>query len=271
LIRKQRIHRLAYGIYAVAVPDDDRLSMCQLTHAQMLRKTDHFALGASAVAIHDLPNPYFRRWGRIPVTLGGPRSQPRRGIRRSTVVPVPSDWGAVIDLVDCARQIAAELPLPQALMVTDAVARRIAGTTDRFALASERVRLEVRRLLTEVLSVPALVRSDPAAESPGESFYRGHMLLTGLPEPRCGVPLLGRSGRRFFADMMLDGLIIEIDGLGKYQRGGPTVLIDEKRREDDLRAAGHDFHRAFVADTYADPQAAMRELHDRLRWARRSA
>ncbi len=271
LIRHKQLHPLAYGVYAVAVPDDDRLRMCQRTCAATLRKTDHFALAASALAIHDLPNPHFRRWSRIPVTLGGPRSQPHRGIRRSTDVPIPSVWGPVTDLADTARQIAADLPLPQALMVTDAVARRLAGTTDRFALASERVRVEVRRQLTEMVSLPALSMADPAAESPAESFYRGHMLLAGLPEPRCGVPVLGYSGKWFFADLMLDSLIIEIDGFRKYKEGGPRVLIDEKQREDDLRAAGHDFHRPFVEDIYADPQAAMRELLDKIGGHRRSA
>ncbi len=56
-------------------------------------------------------------------------------------------------------------------------------------------------------------------------------------------------------------LAIEIDGELKYT--DLDSLRAEKTREDDLRAAGHDFHRAWVDETFADPTAAMKNLRDK--------
>lgn len=272
-VNRKLVHRLGFGVYCAVIADDDRLRLCQVTAAAMLRRTDHFAVGSSALAIHDLPNPYFRRWTRLPVQLGGPKTRAPLNIHASKVVPIPSSWGAVTDLIHTAEAIATELPLPQALMVTDAVARRIADTDNRFMLASERCRTEVRRQLTQNLDLPALRLANPAAESPAESFYRGHMLITGHPEPSCGVPATGATEDQYFIDLLLEGLAIEVDGLVKYVQGDPRILIAEKKREDDLRAVGYEFHRPFVEDIYADPGLEMVRLQakrDQIR-QRRSA
>jgi len=250
--------RLVRGVYAQAIPSEDRHAYLQRVAAGLIKRSDHYAVGASALAVHDLPNPYFRQWTELPVLLAGKKSRPARGIRRATFAPIDSSWGPVTDLIDTAVTIAGELPLPQALMVTDAVARRIADTTDRFELASERCRTEVRRRLTHTLDLPALKLANPAAESPAESFYRGHMLLRRLPEPSCGVPMRGQSGAQYFIDILLETLAIEVDGRIKYQGpSGVQALVDEKRREDDLRATGLDFHRPFVEDVYADADREM--------------
>jgi hypothetical protein len=151
-------------------------------------------------------------------------------------------------------------------MVTDAVARRLAGTQDRFVLASEPCRTEVRRRLTTHHDHPALRLANPAAESPAESFCRGHMLLRGFHDPACGVPLRGASGAQYFADIMVGSLMIEVDGRGKYR--DLQVLIDEKNREDDLRARGWQVHRVWVEDLYTDPEGEMVRLEGgrRLAW-----
>lgn len=255
LVQSRQLVRLHRGVYAWAVPDDHRLAYLQRVTATLMRRSDHHAVGPSALAVHDLPNPYFKRWSRLPVMLAGKKSRPKRNIRRAAFAPIDSAWGSVTDLTDTAATIASELPLPQALMVTDAVARRLAGTPNRFELASERCRTEVRRRLTHTSDLPALRLADPAAESPAESFYRGHILVRGLPEPRCGVPVRAASGSQYFIDLLLEGLAIEVDGKGKYQ--DLEVLIAEKKREDDLRATGLRFHRPFVEDVYADPDREM--------------
>lgn len=255
LIASGRLVRLRPGTYAWSVPTDDRLEYLQRVTAALMRRSDHHAAGPAALAVHNLPNPYFKRWSRLPVLLAGKKSRPERNIRRATFAPIDSPWGPVTDLIDTAVTIAAELPLPQALMVTDAVARHLAGTTNRFELASERCRTEVRRRLTHTSDLPALRLANPAAESPAESFYRGHILLRGLPEPRCGVPVRGGSGSQYFIDLLLEGMAIEVDGKGKYK--DLQVLIAEKKREDDLRATGLEFHRPFVEDVYANPDHEM--------------
>ena len=266
LTQSGQLVRLVRGVYVQSIPSDDRLAYLQRVAAGLIKRSNHYAVGASALAVHDLPNPYFRKWTNLSVLLAGRKSRPDRGIRRATFAPVDSSWGPVTDLIDTAVTIAAELPLPQALMVTDAVSRRIADTTDRFELASERCRTEVRRRLTQTLDLSALRLADPAAESPAESFYRGHMMLRGIPEPRCGVPKRGRTGAQYFIDILLETLAIEVDGQIKYEGpNGVQALIDEKRREDDLRATGLEFHRPFAKEIYADPAHEMDLLLDKCR------
>lgn len=90
--------------------------------------------------------------------------------------------------------------------------------------------------------------SDGRADRPGESMSRVSMLRAGLPLPQLQVPLRGQSGRIWFADFWwpLHSLIGEFDGKWKYTdpefmngRTPEQVLLDEKYREDDLRAAGY--------------------------------
>lgn len=262
---RPKLIRVRRGVYLVEWASDDRTRHSQRVAARLLPITDHFAASASALAILNLPNPYFRGWDRVPVVIAGKQTRKRAGIKMVQADPILTLWGPCTDLVDTAEAIAAELPLPQALMVTDAVARRLAGTDDRFVLASERCRTEVRRRLTHRLDLPALRLADPAAESPAESFFRGHILEVGFPQPRCGVPMKGASGDQYFIDMVVEGLLVEVDGREKYKN--LQVLVDEKRREDDLRATGRAFHRSFVEDLYADPAAEVAELRGRLRLA----
>jgi hypothetical protein len=84
------------------------------------------------------------------------------------------------------------------------------------------------------------------------------MLLEGLPEPDCGVPMRGVSGTQYFVDLLLDDLVIEVDGRLKYTN--VQVVIDEKVREDDLRGSGLAFLRPFVEDLYADASLEMQRL-----------
>lgn len=254
--------RVRRGVYVTRWGPTDRIRHSQRAAAELLTRTDHFMLAASAICALGLPNPYFRSWDRVPVAIGGRQTRSARGVQLSRAVPTLTAWGPSTDLIDTAEAVAAELPLPQALMVTDAVARRLAGTQDRLVLASERCRTEVRRRLTTHHDHPALRLANPAAESPAESFCRGHMLLRGYRDPACGVPLRGASGAQYYADIMVGPFTIEVDGREKYR--DLRVLIDEKTREDDLRAAGFGFHRCFVEDLYADPEREMRSLDDRV-------
>jgi hypothetical protein len=252
------LHKIRRGVYLRELAAGDCLRHAQLTAAAMKGRTNHLACSGSAAALLGLPNPFFTWWSRVPVTVAGPKSTGE--VRRALAAwdPVATVWGLSTGLIDTAVTLAAELPLPAALMVTDAVARRLAGTKDRFELASHECRSEVRRRLTESSDLPALRLANPAAESPAESFYRGHMLEQGFVEPACGVPLLGASGRQYFADMVAAGVLIEVDGKEKYE--DLDVLIAEKRREDDLRMLHPAFLRSWVEDLYADPAGEMRRL-----------
>lgn len=93
--------------------------------------------------------------------------------------------------------------------------------------------------------------ADARRESPAESelAYICHGL--GYPlEPQ--VPLQGASGTCFRVDNVIVGtaVILEYDGRDKYD--GQAALLQEKAREDDLRATGWQFVRA-TADCLRRP------------------
>lgn len=94
--------------------------------------------------------------------------------------------------------------------------------------------------------------ADGLADRPGESLSRVNMHLAHLPTPELQVVLYGASGRRYVVDFWWPHcrLIGEFDGAFKYSdlefmrgRTAHQVLLDEKKREDDLRAAGYIFSR----------------------------
>jgi hypothetical protein len=232
---KQCLVRMSRGVYLVRWGPDSRTRHAQRAAAALAGKTRHFACSGSAACILGLPNPYFRSWDDVPVSIAGPQTRSTRGIRRRVGTVACTPWGPCSDLIDTAVAMSEELPLPQALMITDAAARRLAGTDNRFTLASKECREEVRDRLTRTAELDALRLADPAADSPPESFYRGHMLLAGFPYPRVGAPYRGTSGSQYFIDMLLGRLAIEIDGWVKYTDA--HVLRREKTREDDLRPA----------------------------------
>src|SRR5690606_20607071 len=90
--------------------------------------------------------------------------------------------------------------------------------------------------------------ADAAADRPGESLSRVSMFRAGITKPQLQVELFGASGRRDFVDFVCEkfDVIGVFDGEGKYRnsvslrgRTPEQALLDEKDREDDLRAAGH--------------------------------
>lgn len=76
------------------------------------------------------------------------------------------------------------------------------------------------------------------AQTPLESLSRVRLVQGGLPEPRLQVPLYDADGLIGYVDMLWEdlGVVGEADGAVKYLSG--TVLLDEKRREDRIRALG---------------------------------
>jgi hypothetical protein len=94
--------------------------------------------------------------------------------------------------------------------------------------------------------------TDERADRPGESLSRVSMRACGFAMPDLQVELYGASGNRYFADFYWPELrlIGEFDGAAKYRdpeylrgRTPEQALLDEKAREDDLRAADHNFSR----------------------------
>lgn len=210
----------------------------------------------SAAAVHRLPCPRpDGSWARTTHALVLKRGRrPPAGARRLSL-PANGHYDnrlglPVTTLLRTAIDIARLRPLPEALIVGDAVARQLVGErAGRQAYLAAANRTSVRdRMAGEaedaagLLSVEAARRIsglvDPAAESAPESLARGYIIEAGLARPEVGSRVVGASGSVYFADMLWPDhrLILEIDGRVKYT--DPKALFREKVREDDLREAG---------------------------------
>ena len=153
-----------------------------------------------------------------------------------------------------ALDVAAGVPLPIGLMVTDAAARLtfadLAGSLDRRHYDNARLRTAA---LVPLMEAVAHVRAPGAAsrlmdllslvdvrrESPLESFSGGHMHMAGLPVPQLQVRVRTAAGT-YPVDFRWEKyrVIGEADGEGKY--GDPGEFSREKEREGHLRDAGND-------------------------------
>ncbi len=106
----------------------------------------------------------------------------------------------------------------------------------------------------------AVASANPAAESVLESFSRVAMCDARLPEPECGVPVVGDDGRTYWADFLWrrHRVIGEADGAAKYRQ--VSQLVEEKRREEALRGAGWTVVRWGWPEAVTDPQVMVRRL-----------
>lgn len=88
----------------------------------------------------------------------------------------------------------------------------------------------------------ALRFADPCSESPYESLTRARFIAAGVPTAELAAPVLGASGRRYFADFLWRRyrVIGEADGWAKYGEGlrARDALKAERDRQRDLEAAG---------------------------------
>lgn len=185
---------------------------------------------------------------------------------RSTVrhaVGIPStndeiDGCLVTTLERTIVDIASVANFGQAVTVADAALRRAThpindaprSTITRNDLLAELDRVSPTHGHTKARA--AIEFSNGLADRPGESMSRVSMFRAKLPVPELQVPMMGASGRTWVVDFWWPraNLIGEFDGEWKYTdpefmagRTRHQVLLDEKFREDDLRAAGHSFSR----------------------------
>ena len=200
----------------------------------------------SAVVLHQLP------WvGPLPevVVVSDPHLE--TGHRRAHVQkvgaagrdlqPVVISGHVVTSLIVTAVDVALRAPFRTAVVVLDAV---LARGVERAALIAE-LRSRTPRPRAVSRARRAIEFADGASESAGESVARVRMAQEGFPDPVLQQEF--RDARGFvarvdfwFADA---GVVVEFDGLTKYRdramRGGRSpeqVVIDEKVREDRLRA-----------------------------------
>lgn len=154
-------------------------------------------------------------------------------------------------------QIAASESFASGLVVADAALRRrshpVSGlttsvTASDLAKAAHAITLNHGGARARSVAMFA----DGRADRPGESISRASIRAAGLTIPELQVELFGASGRKYFADFFWRDLMLigEFDGAAKYSdpaflrgRSPAQALLDEKAREDDLRAARHGFSR----------------------------
>ena len=88
----------------------------------------------------------------------------------------------------------------------------------------------------------ALGFADPCSESPYESLTRARFIAAGVPAAELAAPVLGASGRRYYADFLWRHVRVigEADGWAKYGEGlrAREALKAERERQRDLEAAG---------------------------------
>ncbi len=109
----------------------------------------------------------------------------------------------------------------------------------------------------------ALDLADARAESPLESLSRGHIITAKLPKPSLQFEIRVK-GNLFRCDMAWESLRIigEADGIDKYT--GRQAVMDEKRRQSMLQAAGFTVLRWTWQDVYPDPRAWLAGLRSAL-------
>ena len=158
-----------------------------------------------------------------------------------TVVDVARSlsFGAAVTMADAALRRATH-PVPDI--------PRMAVTRDE--LLDELRVIPVRHGTAKARAV--ITFANGLADRPGESMSRVSMSAARIPAPELQVRMCGASGKAYFVDFWWRqfNLIGEFDGAATYKdpeflrgRTPERALLDEKRREDDLRATGRGMSR----------------------------
>lgn len=201
----------------------------------------------SAAAVHDLPV-WREHLDRVDVTRdrrGG--GSVRRWVRvhgapLAAAEIVELDGRPVTSLARTVVDLGCTLPLVQAVAAGDAALTRIDRTAIEAVLKGQAGRTGIGRARRAVTLL------DPRSESAGESFSRVVFHENRLPAPEPQYRVCAPDGRfvgRCDFGWPEFGVLGEFDGKTKYGRllrkPGQTaedVLIEEKRREERLRALG---------------------------------
>lgn len=193
----------------------------------------------SAALLHGLP--VLGGWPTVPHLLESELDAPSRRSPRDSIVHRPRHRPDVCTVDGLLATTSAATAL--ALAASRPLAAGVAAIDHVLAAGSSRAELE--RTFADWLPFHgsrrarlALDHATGLAESPLESISLLVMRRGGLPEPAQQVEITAR-GRRYRVDFMWPELRVvgEADGRIKYLTGAD--LLEEKRREDDIRSLGH--------------------------------
>lgn len=226
-----------------------------LSRGLLLLYPDALLAGRSAVLAHELPAFGARlRKVRLERPLRHQVDTQSATIRPFSGVAVPTASGPATPVAQSVVQLAVDDGMVPGVVAADAAIHT--GATDLESLAS--VVEDIRGLTGSSRAVAMLTHVDGRSESVGESRLRVLCASWGIgvvPQ----VDLHDRSGS-FVArvDLMVEGtkVVLEFDGAVKYAEGGLAALVDEKRREDRIRALGY----TVIRVTWADLEAPGRLL-----------
>lgn len=212
--------------------------------------------GPSAAVLHGLPLYRLRPAIVHTVATGAHHGRTRAGVRQHEVA-LGEDDVVDIDGMLCTSldrtvlDLACTLPTEAALCAADAAQRR--ETVDGHEFDPDRAALWQARMHHRASASRAwgirrarelLAFSDGRAQLPGESVSRLQLQRLGFRDVLLQVPVTGADGDRYWLDFGFPGSKVfgEFDGRGKYLdddlRSGRTaevIVLDEKRREDDVR------------------------------------
>jgi hypothetical protein len=227
-----------------------------------------------------LPTPGFGHWEDLPVSLTLPTSETgsRSASRTHHTGPLPSTQvhrdreGYLLTTSGrTAVDLAADLPLPEALVLLDSAARLVVaslvpGKALRHHYANTRLSAVAVNLLSQAATTvratrlrPALGLLEPSRESVAESLSAGHMHLIGIPTPLFQARIRTPYGNAYpdflWEDLRLIG---ECDGAVKYNDADAYVL--EKEREQALRDLGYRFVRWLAKEIMSRPEVVMERV-----------
>lgn len=297
------VQRLRRGAYAVAQAQCDLTRYRLRITAALVARPAAVASSESALAFSNLSLPYFgAAWDSRPVFLTATCGERVRNAQlHVSTRALPDDhcvmtpFGPATTPLRTAVDMARRLAFPFALVVADEASaaelihQALPDADPRARPRGSRALLAGRGhdardlLLRTSHEAPwrtgfAGVRRvaewvDPAAESPGESLSRAHLVAAGLPRPVVGLSVTGDDGRTYYADLAWPefAVIGEVDGLAKYRADSWETFRKEKQREDTLRAAGWLVVRWTVSEILRDPGEIVARVRRALLWARRQA
>jgi hypothetical protein len=255
-----RWERIRYGQYAEAVDlshlppwDQQKVRHLRLVHAVMnsMRPGTVAMSHQSALAVHDVP-----LWGPDLAEVQLSRLDQHRGGRiagvrhhRGKLTPADLTVASGLQVTTVPRALletACTSSFEAAVISADAVRREYPIRED-----------DLQRLLKVIEFWPgsataraALLFSDPLSESVGESRLRVLMQNHDLPAPVLQTVFTDADGFVGRVDFYFPDrrTVVEFDGLVKYAGDTRESLIQEKLREDRLRALGLQVVRITWAD-----------------------
>lgn len=264
LLRRERsgeLRRIVRGVYTSAPLEPGARGAAERYRERVLaagrRMRDPVFTSFSAAALHRLP--IVGRWPEeIYVMSGGPHGRRQRDVisvaRRAEVGVVRVAQQRATPPAFTLVQLARHATLVQALVATDAAAMAPRREDARALITLGQIVAEYERLRPfhgsrRVRAV--LDRVTTLAETPLETLSRLVIEQLGFAAPvlqqHFWLPGLGRHAYVdfYWPDV---GVIGEADGKGKYLGSGSADdaaqrVIEEKQREDELRAQSHGFAR----------------------------